>query len=78
MEITTGDIGVMTGMDTVEFKFAFNKNQPFYACWLDCVVGGEISLSDPIGKEHYRKPQQYFCRYFLMKSDTGVSGEMWP
>lgn len=73
VEITTGDMS-STGMDTVEFKFAFNKNQPFMPVG-STASGGEISRLMLSVKSIIASRMQLPSIIFD-EIDTGVSGDV--
>ena len=73
VEITTGDMS-STGMDTVEFKFAFNKNQPLMPVG-STASGGEISRLMLSVKSIIASRMQLPSIIFD-EIDTGVSGDV--
>lgn len=73
VEITTGDMSP-TGMDTVEFKFAFNKNQPLMPVG-STASGGEISRLMLSVKSIIASRMQLPSIIFD-EIDTGVSGDV--
>ena len=73
VEITTGDMS-STGMDTVEFKFAFNKNQPLMPVG-STASGGEISRLMLSVKSIIASRTQLPSIIFD-EIDTGVSGDV--
>lgn len=73
VEITTGDMS-STGMDTVEFKFSFNKNQPFMPVG-STASGGEISRLMLSVKSIIASRMQLPSIIFD-EIDTGVSGDV--
>lgn len=73
VEITTGDMS-STGMDTVEFKFAFNKNQPLMPVG-STASGGEISRLMLSVKSIIASRMQWPSIIFD-EIDTGVSGDV--